>query len=387
VKTQAARENLQRWQAGEPEAINSDPAVIDLRERGAAIQKRDNELRPAYRDANNRAWNAINAAQNTLHSLQLQAASFDQSDGEQGDGLILIQDEIKRLEREIRNRNAEISERNRALADLAAQKKDVEDRINARYQAISAGRAVIGQRILGESERVEAELEAVIQNAKKAQSTSALVGRIFGFDNLVSNDIALAVLTQGKGSLIESEIGKRVWQFSLLLTVVIMFIDLGPVIILLFLDKGACEFAIEQNNLNEHFRLKTETAAFQKNYPEMAQITERDEMEMLHWSGKMEMQKQYVFLEMDLGKEMLQKVFDSYTEFNSILDTMWRRLDQDTIALVARTKEIENEDLKKTTITFREELLRQFEETKNKMMLEFKNFIQSFSLSFPSTSR
>jgi hypothetical protein len=385
TKNQAAGENLQRWQSGEPEAINSDPTVIDLRSKGAAIQKEDDDLRPAYRAANNRDWNAINTAQNKIQNLQAQITTLDQNIGEQGEELVRLQDEIKTLEREIRNRNAEINGRNRVLADLAGQKKEVENRISARYQEINDDRAVIGQRLMDEAKRAGNELGEVILSAKTAQSRSVLDGRVFESDNLVSNVIALGILEQGKGSFVETEIGKRVRLFSLLLAVVVMFIDLGPVIILLFLDKGACEFDPEQATLNEHFRITTEAEAFQQNYSEMAQIMERNKMELEMLRDKMEMQKQYGSLKI----EMWQKVTDWYMEFNSILDSMWKRIDQDTSALVARTAEMtgENESLRETAIAFRKEMLRQFEETTDKMLFEFRNFIRSFDLSSPPTNQ
>jgi hypothetical protein len=377
AKNQAAREDLQRWQTEEPESINRDPEVIDLRAKGVAIQKQEDELRPAYRDANNRAWNDINAAQNRLQSLRSWITALDQNAGEQNEELARVQDAAAKLEEEIRQRSAEISRRNRGLAELAGQKSDVEERLITRYQAIDADRAAIGQRLLEEVERGENAVEAAIQDAQKARSSSALAARAYEADDLVSSILALAVLAKGQGDFVETEIGKMVRQISFLLTVVIMFIDLGPVIILMFLDKGACEFALEQANLNAKFRITTEAEAFQQMYPETAQIIERSKLEMETRYDRLERKKQHGKLEM----EMYQKITDWHTEFISILDSMRRRVEQDIDALIVRSGETENEAVKKMTIAYSEEMLRQFETTKDKMMLEFKNFIRSFTLS------
>jgi hypothetical protein len=162
-----------------------------------------------------------------------------------------------------------------------------------------------------------------------------------------------------------------------------MFIDLGPVIILLFLDKGTCEFTLEQADLNERFRITTAAAAFQQIYPEIAQRIERGKLEE-------EMQGETQKMEIQHGKLVMimqQKILDWYVEVNSIFDILCKKLDQEIDTLEARAAKTRNEDIKKMLAAYSKEMLRQFEETKNKMMLEFSNFIRSLNLFSPSTNQ
>lgn len=373
AKNQAAREELLGWETGDPEAINRDPTVIDLRARGAAIQKRDDELRPAYREANNRAWREINTAQSRLSGLRAQIAAFDQNAGERNDELALLQGEAAKLEGEILSRNADIRWREGVLTDLAGQKREVEDQLQTRYQAIDAGRSVIERQLLGEAERTARDLEDTSRNVKNEQRTSSLAGMIYNSDSLASNVIALGVLANTRGSFIESAIGKMVRQTNFLIAVVIMILDLSPVIVLMFLDKGACEVHVEQDKLNAIYRIRAHTEAFQQVYPEMARIAE---------SGKLEMEMRHDQVEMEIKKgelemQMLQKTADWHMQFfNLTFDTTFKKVMQEIDVLAARAKETGNEDIKKRVAAYIEEMLRQFEETKDKMMLEFRDFLR-----------
>jgi hypothetical protein len=356
-KLKGADENLRQWNLEREGFYAKDPLVIDLRNKREQLTAQYDRDRPVYEEANRRSWNERTAAEQELAQITKEAALFENEALNQTGRrrLAELQETASGQKKRILALNNEMAQRTRYLNSLRAQRQDIEERLTGRYLAIDGERALVTRELIDERDRLERELDELKAVAGQEGRRNALASQTFSFDNLVANIMALGPLLSDSGSFAKSGITRQARQLSILLMVLVMIIDTSPIVIKIFSRRGPYEYALEQIEENERFRLKTDAAVWRQYYPALAAM----------------------FKVRELKEKDVKAMTDMHIQFYASLCNIQNQVEQHIHEIDRKTANEDNEEIKKIRHDGTQEILALFNETRNQMMADFKSFIRS----------